>query len=336
MYGYRQFVGILAEREGQTTLRVQIDEQHPPALLRHRRAQRRDRRRLGNAALLVGHRQYPRLVTVPILARSRRVPRTTARRVVRQNQSAWALHNHRLVLLRHGETEWSKSGQHTGRTDLELTEHGRAQAEARRDSVLRELQLDDPLVVSSPRIRALATAELAGLADRRGDCPARRMGLRRLRGVDDPADPRNRCPTGWSGRTAAPAARASRRSATAPTGPSRWRWSTWSRATWCSSGHGHFSRSVITRWVELPLVGGQPVLRWSAASIAVCGFEHGVRQLAALGLTGHPQPAAPGDAPNLRSRCAVATGTLVADGVHAALSATCARAQAALRSGEPQ
>ena len=51
-------------------------------------------------------------------------------------------------------------------------------------------------------------------------------------------------------------------------------------------GHGHFSRSVITRWIEQPLREG---IRFamSAASIAVCGFEHGVRQLNALGLTGH-------------------------------------------------
>ena len=54
-------------------------------------------------------------------------------------------------------------------------------------------------------------------------------------------------------------------------------------------GHGHFSRSVITRWVELPVYEG---IRFAmaAASIAICGFEHGVRQLNALGLTGYPHP----------------------------------------------
>jgi probable phosphoglycerate mutase len=53
-------------------------------------------------------------------------------------------------------------------------------------------------------------------------------------------------------------------------------------------GHSHFSRSVITRWVELPLVEGSRF--WMlAGSMAVLGFEHGVRQLAALGLTGLPQ-----------------------------------------------
>jgi probable phosphoglycerate mutase len=58
-------------------------------------------------------------------------------------------------------------------------------------------------------------------------------------------------------------------------------------------GHSHFSRSVITRWVELPLVEGSRF--WMlAGSIAVCGFEHGVRQLAALGLTGQPQALKPG------------------------------------------
>ena len=69
---------------------------------------------------------------------------------------------HRLLLLRHGETEWSKSGQHTSRTELDLTETGREQAKLAADA-LSVLTLDNPLVISSPRQRALVTAELAGL-----------------------------------------------------------------------------------------------------------------------------------------------------------------------------
>ena len=64
-----------------------------------------------------------------------------------------------LYLVRHGETEWSRSGQHTSVTDLPLTAKGELQARA----LLGHL---DPaafqLVLSSPRRRALHTAELAG------------------------------------------------------------------------------------------------------------------------------------------------------------------------------
>ena len=69
---------------------------------------------------------------------------------------------HRLILLRHGETEWSKLGKHTSRTELELTPRGREQAGAAAET-LQQLRLDDPFVISSPRIRARTTAELAGL-----------------------------------------------------------------------------------------------------------------------------------------------------------------------------
>ena len=70
---------------------------------------------------------------------------------------------HRLLLLRHGETEWSKSRQHTSRTDLDLTENGQHQAKVTAEA-LTELKLKTPMVISSPRRRALVTAELAGLA----------------------------------------------------------------------------------------------------------------------------------------------------------------------------
>jgi broad specificity phosphatase PhoE len=65
-----------------------------------------------------------------------------------------------LLLLRHGETAWSLSGQHTGRTDLPLLPSGRAQAEALRPLLA---PLSFVRVLSSPLRRARETAELAGL-----------------------------------------------------------------------------------------------------------------------------------------------------------------------------
>lgn len=65
-----------------------------------------------------------------------------------------------LWLVRHGETEWSRSGRHTGRTDLPLTSLGEQQARA---LVPLLADLRPALVLSSPRRRAQDTARLAGL-----------------------------------------------------------------------------------------------------------------------------------------------------------------------------
>jgi broad specificity phosphatase PhoE len=67
-----------------------------------------------------------------------------------------------LILIRHGETEWSKSGQHTGRTDVPLTDAGRATA-AGLAQVLASR--DIVAALSSPASRAADTAELAGLTN---------------------------------------------------------------------------------------------------------------------------------------------------------------------------
>lgn len=67
-----------------------------------------------------------------------------------------------LVLIRHGETEWSRSGQHTGTTDLPLLPEGEACAR-RAGDLLQEMNF--VAAYSSPMLRARHTAELAGLTD---------------------------------------------------------------------------------------------------------------------------------------------------------------------------
>lgn len=71
-----------------------------------------------------------------------------------------APHTKKLFLIRHGETEWSLSGRHTSRTDIPLTEEGE-----RRAALLRSVFANHPfgLVLTSPRVRAVRTCELAGL-----------------------------------------------------------------------------------------------------------------------------------------------------------------------------
>lgn len=193
------------------------------------------------------------------------------------------LHDNRLVLLRHGETEWSKSGQHTGRSEIELTDVGRTQAKLA-GSKLDELNLVDPLVISSPRKRALDTAELAGLTvDEVSPLLAEwdygsYEGLTTVQireTVPDWTVWTHGCPGGES--VAQVSERADRAVAQAL--------ENMETRDVVFVGHGHFSRAVITRWVELPLEEGSR-FGMITASIAVCGFEHGVRQLRALGLTG--------------------------------------------------
>jgi probable phosphoglycerate mutase len=68
----------------------------------------------------------------------------------------------RIFLVRHGATEWSVTGQHTGRTDIPLTDEGRRQAERLGARLTREHLA---LVLVSPLSRARETARLAGFGD---------------------------------------------------------------------------------------------------------------------------------------------------------------------------
>jgi broad specificity phosphatase PhoE len=71
-------------------------------------------------------------------------------------------HPSEVVLVRHGETEWSRTGRHTGHTDVPLTEQGRREAEAI-GAALAERRF--ALVLTSPLERAAETCRLAGLGD---------------------------------------------------------------------------------------------------------------------------------------------------------------------------
>jgi broad specificity phosphatase PhoE len=71
-----------------------------------------------------------------------------------------------LILLRHGETEWSLAGRHTGRTDIPLTPHGEAAAKALEPVLSRR---DIMAVFTSPARRAVTTAAFAGLSNAQPD-----------------------------------------------------------------------------------------------------------------------------------------------------------------------
>lgn len=184
----------------------------------------------------------------------------------------------RVFLLRHGETAWSLAGRHTGRTDIPLTERGRTLATTAGELGDRLRGGRPPaLVLSSPRRRARATAELAGLHVDRVD---ERLGEWDYGDYEGRTTPqiREQVPdwTVWThpspgGETAAQvgdradAVLAEARGAL-PGGDV------------VLVGHGHFSRVLMARWIELPATSGVR-FAMDPASWAVLGDERGVAKL---------------------------------------------------------
>ncbi len=182
----------------------------------------------------------------------------------------------RVVLLRHGQTEWAMTGRHTGATDVALTGIGEQQAVAAGELVA-ELDLRDPLILSSPRRRALRTAELAGLAvDREWDALAE-FDYGDYEGLTTPEIQRHvahwtvwthPCPNGETidevGSRADLVLSVSM--------------SALADRDVVLIGHGHFSRALVTRWLELPVAEGRR-FAMSPAAYSVLGFEHSYRQV---------------------------------------------------------
>lgn len=174
-----------------------------------------------------------------------------------------------IVLVRHGETEWSASGRHTGRTNVPLTAQGERQAKA---VVALLAGHDFALVLSSPLQRAVRTAEIAGLPDVELDPDLQEWDYGAYEGLTT-AEIRERRP-GWSlWRDGVPdgetlqhvAARADRAIA-------RIRQSL-DDGDVAVVAHGHFLRVLGARWVGLdPSCGAHLAL--DTATVSVLGFEH--------------------------------------------------------------
>ena len=172
-----------------------------------------------------------------------------------------------LWVIRHGETEWSRDGLHTSHTELELTPGG--------EDVARKLKarLEDvtfDLVLTSPRIRTRRTAELAGFTDVEPDEDLTEWDYGDYEGLTTP-EIREQVPgwTVWSepcpgGETAADVSTRMDRvveKARAHGG----------RVLVFS--HGHASRALAARWLDLPVQEGR-LFTLDTATISVLAYEH--------------------------------------------------------------
>jgi probable phosphoglycerate mutase len=177
---------------------------------------------------------------------------------------------HTLFLVRHGATAWSRSGRHTGRTDVPLLEAGRE--EARSLAPLLE-RLSFALVLTSPLLRARETCALAGLADRAevtDDLVEWDYGQYEGRTTDEIREER----PGWSlwvdgvpgGETVGAVGRRVDRVIEVARGQDG--------DTICFA-HGHVLRVLAARWVGLPPVGGR-FLALEPAALSALGWEREV------------------------------------------------------------
>jgi broad specificity phosphatase PhoE len=180
----------------------------------------------------------------------------------------------RIVLLRHGQTEWSASGQHTSRTDIPLTDRGRVLAEQTAELGRRILRDRTPaLVLTSPRARARTTAELAGLHADRVDDRLVEWDYGSYEGLT--TDQIRADQPGWSiWENGAPGGESPEQVGKRADDLIADITATLADGDVVLVGHGHFSRVLMTRWIELPVVEGARLMM-DAPAWAVLGHYHG-------------------------------------------------------------
>ncbi|MDH6626617.1 broad specificity phosphatase PhoE [Streptomyces sp. LBL] len=192
----------------------------------------------------------------------------------------------RILLARHGQTEWSLSGQHTGRTDLPLLEEGRRGAELLGERLHRAPfdSLDGAEIRTSPLARARETCQLAGFGERartwdtlmewdygayEGLTPQDIQALRPGWLIWRDGVPEGESPTEVTARADEVVA-----------------WAREADRDVLVFAHGHILRSIGARWLGLPLDFAARI-RLNPASLSVLGWAYGEPAIESWNDLGH-------------------------------------------------
>lgn len=180
-----------------------------------------------------------------------------------------------VVLVRHGETEWSRTHRHTGRTDVGLTDRGREQARlAGRALAHRSFGL----VLSSPLSRALDTCRLAGLAEEpelTDDLLEWHYGDAEGRSTAD-IQLEQEGWTVWTHPVGGDGEHVAAVGARADSVIRRVEEGLGTGEDVAVVAHGHMLRILTARWLGMEAVGGKHFVL-GTATISVLGHEHGNR-----------------------------------------------------------
>lgn len=184
----------------------------------------------------------------------------------------------KVVLVRHGETEWSRSGRHTGRSDPPLTQAGEYKAELVGQALAG---IPFGLVLTSPLGRARDTARLAGFPDAVDDGNLVEWDYGAYEGITS-AEIRAKLGSPWTiwadpvpaGDTPGETAADVHRRAGAVCDRVEPALESGDRVLLFS--HGHFLRALAAVWLGLPVRDGS-LFALDTAAISVLGFEHGRR-----------------------------------------------------------
>jgi broad specificity phosphatase PhoE len=181
-----------------------------------------------------------------------------------------------LILLRHGETEWSRDGRHTGRTDVPLTPKGEAAAAALVPAVAARAVV---AAFTSPARRATRTAELAGLPGAKQDPDLQEWDYGGYEGQTT-AEIRSQRP-GWylwrdgviPGDAGHPGETVQQVGARADAVLARVR-PLLEQGDVALVSHGHMLRVLTARWLGLEPAGGR-LFRLDTGTLSTLGTEHG-------------------------------------------------------------